>query len=157
MSSIYANGFDSTGISDSGYTSSNPFSGLGGGVLVEGTPGNLQTLDEGVPSTTYMNPPLSTSQGTLGVTSGAALNTVTANPTLYNTPQEGAIQDISSITGAASQWGSTIAGLISGPAAAPTPTILHATTSVSTMSSTTKLLLLAAGLLVLYLVLTEME
>ena len=115
------------------------------------------------PTSVSENPSLSNiPSSSLSMTGGAAMNTVAANPNVYNLGNQGTLQDISSTLGTLSQFGSGIASLIQGQQAPPigsTAVRSYPVTPKPTsgaISSSSLLLLLGVGV-VLLLFITKKE
>lgn len=116
------------------------------------------TLDSSFGLTTTDNPSLSSaSYNSLFSTGGAAMNTVSPNPTIYSTGSSGTVAEIGSVTSAIGQWGYSISGLLgAGSPLPPSQAAIGATPRpASGISSNGKLLLI--GLVIVAAVLLVMD
>lgn len=92
------------------------------------------------------NPSLGSTPSTLSSTGGAALNTVSANPTVYSTGSQSQTTSLIGLSNSIAQWGFSIAGALNGSSSAQPQT--RVITVGSSASSTNKNLMLF-GFLVL--------
>lgn len=95
----------------------------------------VNVLDTGVGITTTSNPSLSASPTTLSSTGGAALNTVSANPTVFSTGSQGTVQSLSSLSSSIAQWGFGLASALGGTQAAPQTRVVTVGSSAGSNSN----------------------
>jgi hypothetical protein len=149
MSVFQTGGFASSGLDSSGGTFSTT---IPGGVAPEPSIDNsYENSLIPVAATATPNPSLSATPSTLSTTGGAALNTVSANPTVYSTGSQSQVNSIASLTSAIGQWGFSLANILgssSAPAAPSTRVVTVGSTSAKSSNSN----LIMFGLLVLAVV-----
>ncbi len=108
------------------------------------------TLDSSFGVTASANPSLASPLNNLSQTGGAALNTVSANPTIYSSGSRGVASQISSLSNTIGQWGFSIASLIGGGSPPPASMGIRYSSQPVT-NNNSKLLML--GLLVVAVIL----
>lgn len=104
------------------------------GPTLEGPTEISSNVDSLIPyaATATPNPSLSSTPYGLSSTGGAALNTVSANPTVFSTGSQGTVQSLSALSSSIAQWGFGLASAFGGTQAQPqTRTIVVGSSSAS--------------------------
>ena len=83
-------------------------------------------------TTATPNPSLGATPSTLSTTGGAALNTTSANPTVYSTGSQSSTNSLLGLSNSIAQWGFSLADALS-----PSPSSTQSTTRVVTVGSST--------------------
>jgi hypothetical protein len=85
-------------------------------------------------------------------------STVNPNPSISNMSNASSANDLMQMGSTMAQWGSTIAGMVTGnaPVSTAAGTVVYIPPTPAKMSSTTMLLLLAAGVVVVLLVMNKL-
>lgn len=115
-----------------------------------------QILDDpsSIAVTTTSNPSLTQPVSNLALTGGAALNTMSANPTVYSSGSQSTVSEISSVATSIGQWGYSIASMLGVGSPLPSSTTIVGSTAPPPNNN---LKLLLVGVVVIAVVILIMD